>query len=84
MKQPVYKYIFNIRVEIDKYQWKVLLLNIFLFQLILVTKKGKSGFYSYISDENEQYKCDSRACIFHLLKTLFDLGILVSGMSKVW
>ena len=28
----------------------------------------KSGFYSYISDDNEQNACDSRAHMFHLFK----------------
>ena len=41
-------------VEIDNYQWKVLLLNISQIQLILVTTKN-SVFHSYISDKNEQY-----------------------------
>ena len=39
-KQLVYKYKVNIGVEIENYQWKVLLLNIFQFQLIpVITKK---------------------------------------------
>ena len=46
--------------------------------------KEKSEFHSYISDNNEQYACDSHAHIFHLLLLLFELGILVSGMSTVW
>ena len=37
--QPVKKYIVEIGVEIENYQWKVLLLNIFQVRLILVTTK---------------------------------------------
>ena len=38
-KQLVYKYRVSIEVKIDNSQWKLLLLNIFRFQLILVTTK---------------------------------------------
>ena len=30
----------------------------------------KYEFHSYISEDNEQYACDSHAYMFHLLKTL--------------
>ena len=69
-------------MEIDNYQWKVLMLNIFQIQLILVAME-KSEFHSYISDENEQDECDSYAHMFHLLKKFFYSGILVCGMSTV-
>ena len=57
-KRPVYKYRVNIGVEIDYYQWKVLMLNIFQLLLILVTMKNIYKFHSYISDDNEQDACD--------------------------
>ena len=57
----------NIGVEIDNYQLKVLLLDIFQHQLIQEEMK-KSEFHSYISDDNEQDACDSHDHIFHLLK----------------
>ena len=37
--RTIYKYRVNITVEIDNYQWKVLMLNIFQVHLILVTTK---------------------------------------------
>ena len=39
--------------------------------------------HSYISDENEQYECDSHDHMFHLLKNI-ELGVLFSSMSTVW
>ena len=50
-KQLVQKYKVNIGVEIDNFQWKVLLLNISQIQFIMVAMK-KYEFYSYISDDN--------------------------------
>ena len=58
-------------MEIDKYQWKVLLLNIIQFQLKLV-KMEKSELHSYISDDNEQNACDSHAHMFHPFKKYFN------------
>ena len=54
-------------MEINNYQWRVFLLNIFQIQLILVAIK-KSEVYSYISDSNEKKVRDSHAHMFHLLK----------------
>ena len=39
VKRPVYKYRVKIGVEIENYQWKVLLLNISKLLLTLVTMK---------------------------------------------
>ena len=38
---------------------------------------------SYISDDNEQYACDSYANIIHILKSL-ESTISVSSISTVW
>ena len=46
--------------------------------------KEKSEFHSYITDNNEQYACDSHAHMFHIFKTFLESGILVSGVSTVW
>ena len=78
-KQRVYKYRVHIGVEIDNYQWKVLMLNIFQFQLIQVSMR-KTEFHSYISDDNEQDACDSHAHMFHLFEYIFESRILVFGM----
>ena len=66
-KQLIYKYKVNIGAEKDHYQWKVLLLNILQIKLILVAMK-KYEFCSYISEDNEQYACDSHSNMFHLLR----------------
>ena len=66
-KQPVWKYKVDVGVRIDNYQWKVLLMNVFQIQLILVAMK-KSLFHSYIIDDNEQDACDSHAHMFHIFK----------------
>ena len=72
--QPKNRY----RNKKSKLGWKYtsMLLNIFQIQLILVAIKTE--FHSYISDDNEQYACDSNAHMFHLLKI-----ICVSNIS-VW
>ena len=44
----------------------------------------KNEFQSYISDDNEEDACDSHDHMCHLLKILFESGILFSGMAKVW
>ena len=44
----------------------------------------KSKFHSYISDDNEQYACDSHAHMVHILIIYLEYGRLVSGISKVW
>ena len=46
-------------------------------------KEEKYEFYSYISDNSEQYERDSHDHMFHILKTYLESGKLVSGMSKV-
>ena len=81
--QLVQKFKVKIGVEIDNYQWNLFLLNIFKIQLIQVAMK-KPEFHSYISDDNEQDACYSHAHMFHLLQNIFELLILVSGMSTVW
>ena len=65
-KRPVHKYRVNIGVEIENYQWKVLLLNIFQLLLKLETMKKIFEFHSYIIDDNEQDACDSHAHMVHL------------------
>ena len=70
-KQLLYKFKVEIGVEIDDYQWKVLLLNSCQFKLIQVYMK-KSEFYSYISDGNEQDVCDPHAHFFHIFKKLLN------------
>ena len=82
-KQLVYKYKVNIGVEIENYQQKIFVVNIFQIQLILVAME-KNEFHLYISDYNEQDVCDSHDHIFHLLRFIFESRILVSGMSTVW
>ena len=82
-KQPVQKYIVNIGVEIDNYQWKVLLLNMLQVQLILATAKKKSELNSYINDDNEQDACDSHAHMFHLLKTFRTRNISVCCVNSL-
>ena len=46
--------------------------------------EAKSGFHTYISDNNEQDAYDSQYHIIHLFKKNIESGLLVSGMSKVW
>ena len=66
-EKPVYKYKVNIGIEIDNYQWNILLLNMSQIQLILVEIKNIE-FYSYIRDYNEQDAYDSHANMFHILE----------------
>ena len=52
-KRPVQKYRVNIGVEIENYQWKVLLLNIPTY-IDSGNNEEKPELHSYISNENEQ------------------------------
>ena len=40
--------------------------------------------HSYISDEHEQYSCDSHTHMVKLFKKSIELGFLVYGKSTVW
>ena len=44
----------------------------------------KYELHSYISDDNEQYVCDSHAHMVNLLEIFLGSGKLVSGMSTIW
>ena len=44
------------------------------------SNEEKSEFHSCISDDYKQGVYYSHSCMFHLLKTLFYSGILVSGI----
>ena len=82
-KQPVYKYRVNFGAEIDNYQWKVLLLNIFLFQLILVAIR--KIWTSFIYKWWQWTRCMWFTCLYvSSIKNIFESGILVSGVSTAW
>ena len=67
LKQLVYKYKVNIDVKIINYQWKELMLKLFIIQLIPSSMK-KIEFYSYISGDNKQDACYSHAPMINLFK----------------
>ena len=47
-------------------------------------KRIKIFFHSYINNDNKQYACDSYSQMAYLLKTIIELGPLLSKTYNVW
>ena len=70
-------------MEIDNYQWKVFMLNISQIELILAEIQSIYVFHLYISDDNKQDACNINTNMFHIIKHIYESGILVPSMSTL-
>ena len=82
-KQPVWKYKVDVGVRIDNYQWKVLLMNVFQIQLILVVMKKIN--ISFIYNWWQWTRCMWFTCshVSYILKMIWIRNISVCHVNSM-